>query len=467
MAAFTAVLLTLGTAVALQVEALRGMDAILEAMEAHEREELLVLELGQAIREALLRAARFARGEGDQGEEYRQARARAVALFQQLEGLPPSPDAVALIRRARQDGDELDRFIREEVTPAVARGDHRAASAALASRRSLASRLDDDLDGVLRVLQGTISLARRELDRIQERTASWTRALLAALPFLVAGAALYLWRSIARPLARLGEGAARVARGDLHTRIAVDDADEFGHLAREFNAMTAALRQHQERLVESEKLAGIGRLAAGVAHEFNNPLQVMLGYLSLHRDHPDRALAEQLGAVEEEALRCKAIVDDLLELARPAATAVPVDLRGLCDEVIARLRGSLGTEGSRLSVEGAGVAVADPPRVRQVVHNLVKNAIESAGPRGGVRVRVGACPRGVEVSVGDTGPGVPPDTRARLFEPFFTTKAGGTGLGLAVSRAIARAHGGDVDLASGEPGGAVFRLWLPGAERRA
>jgi len=466
VAAFAAVLLALAVAVSLQVQALRGMDAILGTMEEHERLVSEVLGLGEAVRDARLHAGGLARGEQTRAAAYQQARARAQESFRKLEERLPSPEATALLGRAREASDELDRCVREEVTPALGRGDPSAAGA-LEGRLVLAGRVERDIESLLRLLQGALFDARRALDQIHERTALWTRLLLAALPVLVAGAGLYLWRSIAGPLARLGEGAARVARGDLHARIPVGGADEFRHLAMEFNAMTAALRQHQERLVESEKLAGIGRLAAGIAHEINNPLQVMLGYLSLHRDHPDRVLAEQLAAVEDETLRCKGIVDDLLELSRPAALAVPVDLRALCDQVIDRLRASARPEPSELSVEGVGVAVADPPRVRQVLHNLVKNALEAAGPRGRVRVRVGPCSRGVEVSVADTGPGVPAECRDRLFEPFCTGKVGGTGLGLAVSRAIARAHGGDVDLASSEPGGAVFRLWLPGLERRA
>jgi two-component system, NtrC family, sensor kinase len=115
----------------------------------------------------------------------------------------------------------------------------------------------------------------------------------------------------------------------------------------------------------------------------------------------------------------------------------------------------------RLRVDGAGLARGDGPRVRQVVFNLMKNAIEAAGPAGEVDVRVGeAGPEHVEVVVSDTGPGVAPEARARLFEPFFTTKEAGTGLGLAVSRAIALAHGGDIDVRNGEPG-AIFTLRLP------
>jgi len=311
-----------------------------------------------------------------------------------------------------------------------------------------------------------MSRSRQQLVLLKATALRWTALLLVVTPVLVLAVVLYLSRSVARPLARLSERAAAVAGGDLDARIDIDTPDEFGALAAEFNAMTVALKQHREKLVDSEKLAGIGRLAAGVAHELNNPLQVMLGYLSLNRDVPDRRLAEQLAAVETEVLRCKEIVEGLLELSRPVLAPVPVDLRALCENASGRLRVSTQADTSRLSVAGNALALADGQKLQQVVFNLMKNAVEAAGPAGEVRVRIAAAGEMVEVVVGDSGPGIAPQARARMFEPFFTTKPTGTGLGLAVSRAIARAHGGDIEIDSRCSGGAVFRLRLPRASER-
>jgi len=463
VAAFAAVLVVPVAGLVLQAKALRAMDVTLEEMVGHERWVALILGLEEQLREAFAHASGLARGRADSWAAYEQAQARAQDLLRDLEERLAIPEAKEPLGRVRASVAELDRTIREAVAPAALRRDPSAQGLLERSHPVLLS-IDRHLDGVRRLAQPAGPAARGELDRIQDGAVRWAWAIVIALPLLVFGAAAYLWRSIAGPLARLGEGAGRVSRGDLDARIAVERADEFGLLAAQFNAMTAALQHHQARLVESEKLAGIGRLAAGVAHEINNPLQVMIGYLSLHRDHPDRRLAEHLAAAEEEAQRCKRIVGDLLELSRPAAPAAPVDLRALCEEVLDHLRSSVGRQGPALSVEGEGVAVANGPRVRQVVLNLVKNAMEAAGAAGSVALRIGPHAGAVAVSVADSGPGVPPEATGRLFEPFFTTRADGTGLGLAVSRSIARAFGGDVDLESGGDGGAVFRLRLPAAE---
>ena len=325
----------------------------------------------------------------------------------------------------------------------------------------LISLVEKNVDKTFARLQGTMSASRQEVVTLERSARRWALLLLVAMPLFVAGAVLYLSRSIAGPLARLGDGAAAIAAGDLDAHIDVDTKDEFGALAAEFNRMTGALKQHQLKLVESEKLAGIGRLAAGIAHELNNPLQVMVGYLSLNRDVADRRLAGQLAAIEAEAVRCKEIVAGLLELSRPTLAPVPVDLRALCEDASSRLRATAQNDSLRLKVDGTAIALANPQKLQQVVFNLMKNAVEAAGPAGDVAVIIGATGDEVEVAVKDSGPGICPQARERMFEPFFTTKPTGTGLGLAVSRAIARGHGGDIEVASGDLGGAVFTLHLP------
>jgi signal transduction histidine kinase len=138
-----------------------------------------------------------------------------------------------------------------------------------------------------------------------------------------------------------------------------------------------------------------------------------------------------------------------------------VDLREICDDVVARHREATGLDAAAIGVEGGGAAPGVPAKLRQVLANLVRNAAEAAGPGGRVVVRVVEEPFQARVEVEDSGPGIGEAAAARLFEPFFTTKDRGTGLGLAVSRAIARAHGGDVTGESRREGGARFTLRLP------
>jgi signal transduction histidine kinase len=465
--AFSALLVAFVSGLAFQIVGLRRMEATFAAMSEQEEQMRLALQLEDAVRDQYGHEGRFVFGASADLAGYEEARTRALELSCALGERAGDPDSIALLNQIDLASDELDRMFRDRIAPAVRSGDPAAATSHEQSYR-LVSLIENSVDELFAQLQRAASQSRRELAQREQTSVAWMAALLVAIPVFVATAMLYLSRSVARPLARLSAGAAAVAAGDLESRIDIDTPDEFGALASEFNAMTASLKRQQEELVESEKLAGIGRLASGVAHELNNPLQVMVGYLSLNRDVPDRRLAGQLAAVEAETLRCKAIVEALLEFSRPAASPspTPVDLRLLCEDVSSGLRVSVPSECLRLSLDGAAVALADRSKLRQVVFNLIKNAVEAAGPAGAVEVAMGASGDSVEMSVRDSGPGITPEARARIFEPFFTTKPSGTGLGLAVSRAIARAHGGDIDVRNGEAGGAVFTLRLPRAPER-
>ena len=227
--------------------------------------------------------------------------------------------------------------------------------------------------------------------------------------------------------------------------------------------MSRSLKEHQAQLVQSETLAGIGRLAAGVAHEINNPLAVILGYVKLLERKAEGELAEDLGIVRDEALRAQEIVEGLLDLSRPLAAAPePVDLRELCEEAVARLTSTDRLGRAAVELQGAARIAGHPQKLRQVVLNLIKNGAEAAGPGGRVVVRVGQTDGGgAEVVVSDSGPGLPAGAAQKLFEPFFTTKPTGTGLGLAVSLGIVQAHGGTLEATSPEGAGARFTIRLP------
>jgi two-component system, NtrC family, sensor kinase len=464
--AFGGVLASLLLTVALQRYTLRRIDGTIDAMERGDEQLQLTLQLESALHEQRGLQDQLPPGAGARMQAYQVARQRALDLLGLLRATATEGEEVAELEAIERAAADLDVAFREEVVPA-APGAEAAAAPAPARSHPLVSRIEQGIDDTLARLEATIKSSHGDVKELERTSMRLLAGVLAATVALVALAVTYLSRSVARPLALLSEGAAALGRGDLDARIAISSPDEFGALAAELNAMAASLKEHQARLVESEKAAGIGRLAAGFAHEINNPLQVMLGYLSLNRDVADPRLAAQLGAVEEETRRCEQIVEGLLELTRPREALVlgRVDLRSLCDDVVGALRALPLPAGVRLAVSGTATAQADRAKLRQAVFNLVKNAVEAAGPGGAVAVEVGASEGSSYISVSDTGPGVSAEQRTRLFEPFFTTKASGTGLGLAVSRAILRVHGGDIALRNAGAAGAHFVLSLPEAPR--
>jgi len=453
-AAFLAVL-------AVEAVAIRRMQSAFERVERSERSLSIALQL-DTVRDAFEDASAPGVGEAAQLEAFRHARDEAVDLGKELASKVESEVTGRHASEIRAALDQLYLAIRDVEAREVSLV---GPDAFPHDGRVVMARLEEAADGISRLLQLDTVEAHRELGALQSSALRWSLVLLLVTAAFLASAVVYLSRSVARPLARLSAGAARFKAGDLDHRIGLRTPDEFGLVAAEFDDMADALKQHQRALVDAEKLATVGRLAAGIAHEINNPVQAILGYLSLDRDVRDPRLRAHIEAMEQEARYCQAIVADLLELARPEPDSGRrlVDLRKVCEDVASSLAAAGGDGTGPIAVEGAGRALADAGRIRQVIFNLVKNATEASGAGGRVDVRIAESGSAVMVAVTDTGTGVRPEDRPRLFEPFFTTKPRGTGLGLAVSRAIARAHGGDVDLGASGPPGATFALRLPRA----
>ena len=304
--------------------------------------------------------------------------------------------------------------------------------------------------------------AARARARVAERAATGRTVLFlaAAIGFSIA-AGLYVHRSIAEPLRGLAAGADRIARGDLGTRLRWRRRDEFGFLAGRFDEMAEGLESRQERLIRSEKLAGIGRLASGVAHEINNPLAVILGYARLIARGSDERTRSDAAVIVEEVERCQEIVAGLLDLSRaPRLVRTPIELSELARDVGGRVREVHGRGDVTVAADGPVETLADEGKVRQILANLIRNGLE-ADPEARVEVSTGVAGGRAVVRVRDHGPGFTPDARARLFEPFFTTKPRGTGLGLAVSASLAEAHGGSLALLDHDGPGACFELSLP------
>lgn len=310
-------------------------------------------------------------------------------------------------------------------------------------------------------------------------------------------------RAVARPVDRLFAAADRLARegelpvlGDAGSlasaavafeRVAGALAEERGRLAAKVDELTHAnrdLAEARESLVRSEKLATVGRLAAGVAHEVGNPLGAITGYVELARDRLNKgdaaAVADYLARVAAEVERIDRTVRELLDFSRPAKPALsPIDLAAALDASLRLAR--VQTRFKQVEVEaalapGLPPVLADEHHLAQVLVNLFLNAGDAMAGEG--KLTVSARPleprratdgggERVLVVVADTGPGIAPDDLPRIFDPFFTTKdpGKGTGLGLAICHRIMESFGGEITAGNRVEGGAEFHLVLRAAGR--
>jgi len=234
-------------------------------------------------------------------------------------------------------------------------------------------------------------------------------------------------------------------------------------------------RQAQEALIQSEKLAVTGRLAAGLAHEINNPLQSVIGCLGLAQESlvagEEKDADELLRIATEELERGAGIVAQLRDLNRPAGSGKkePADVNLLLEHVLMLTREQChrrGVEVERDVTVDLPLLVLAPDRIQQAFLNLVLNAMEAIPDGGRLHVSTSRTgdPSGVSVSFADTGPGIVPDALSHIFEPFFTTKSEGLGLGLYITHNIVEAHGGRIEVQSLFGEGTTFTVWLPTGE---
>lgn len=233
-----------------------------------------------------------------------------------------------------------------------------------------------------------------------------------------------------------------------------------------------ALETSQRAALQNEKLAAIGRLAAGIAHEVRNPLGVIRASASMVREHftpPDEAY-RACDFIREEIDRLNSLITSLLTFSRPAELRLQsVSIEHIIDRTLQLAGEELQRRGITVTREreaSSPIVTADPDLIVQVVFGLLINAAEALGEQGLVIIRTVSDPREVQVEVVDTGPGVAPADAERIFEPFFTTKATGTGLGLPMAARIVRAHGGLIEVVHRQEGesrgvGARFRVHLP------
>jgi two-component system NtrC family sensor kinase len=370
---------------------------------------------------------------------------------------------------------------------------------------------------VLGVLDITMSLARvdEEIAVITRRTLAFAGTTVVLLAMILAG---IVRRGVVRPVRELVEGTRRVAHGDLGHRIPVRTADEVGVLAASFNRMTEALgkaqteldalvatleqrveertqelREAQAQLIQTERLASLGKLSASIAHEINNPLSGILTYAKLlsrklRSGPPDaegvQAALQQLALVERETQRCCSIVRNLLDFARQREPSFrPVDVAAVVAEALSLLANRLAIQNVEVTREFEPVPTvqADFGQLRQAFVNILMNACEAMPKGGTLRVvtrevslpgdgrgrplspagKSGPPVRCAEVAISDTGQGISPEHLPKIFDPFFTTKDKGTGLGLSVVYGIVEKHGGRIAVDSRVGEGTTVTLRFP------
>jgi len=329
-----------------------------------------------------------------------------------------------------------------------------------------------------------------------------TFLVVAALGVLVVlGLTFLITRSMIHPLEEIVVASNRIAAGDLDHTLNVSARDEIGLLASSFNKMVASLKTMkleleewgrtleekvkrrteelvtvQNQMAQSEKLASIGRLAAGVAHEINNPLGGILAFSSLaleecEEGHP---LRQNLEIVVKQTMRCRETVKGLLDFARQSSAAeVPTEINSVIEKTISLLENQSIFQNVKIVLKlGSGLpqVLIDPGQLQQVVVNIAINAVDAMEESGTLTVETRVEPAAQEVllRISDTGKGIPDEILPLIFEPFFTTKkvGQGTGLGLSIVHGIVTRAGGKIEVASSSKG-AAFAIRLPVAPAQA
>ncbi len=389
----------------------------------------------------------------------------------------------AVVAHTFAEGFPLDLLAVRRDDPTASRRSGSFEGAARPNGRGGSVRLETDKgpirDFVAPILDGRAGAVRLGLP--EARITAAARATLAEVLVLslityaagVTGVIL-LTTLVTRPLRRLTQVAERISRGDLHPEIDIRAGGEIGKLSASFEHMLAGLEARTRALAAAERMAAVGELAAGVAHEINNPLDGVQNCLRQHEKGraDDPKCREFLALIKEGLARMETVVRQLLTFAKDEKSKRQmVDTDAVVRNSLVFVEHRASKKRCRLSFDSNGKLPkiwADERGLLQVVVNLVMNAIDSVEDGGEVRIRTVAANDGVTIEVADTGAGMTEEVRSRMFEPFFTTKevGKGTGLGLSVSKNIVDAHGGTIDVETIPGKGSVFSVTLPHGDKQ-
>jgi signal transduction histidine kinase len=338
------------------------------------------------------------------------------------------------------------------------------------------------------VIQGHIFSRIRDARDTFNHTLITVSSVSVAGVLLLAGLLRTFYRWVFNPIRDLEEGAGRLAQGEFDYRIDVHSHDEMEDLAAAFNDMAGRLQEiyrdlaHQvnersRQLVRSERLASVGFLAAGVAHEINNPLasiafcsealESRIGEVLGKTDVDGGTILKYLRMIQDEAFRCKNITQKLLEFSRTnERRRESTDLGQLIHSVLEMVQHLQNSKGKQIVFEPAIRVPAwiNAQEIKSVVLNLVVNALESMEEGGTLTITLGSRNRRAEITFADTGCGMSQETLDNIFEPFFTkSRTGkGTGLGLSISHRVITQHEGEIEASSpGVNQGSTFIVRLP------
>ncbi len=317
-----------------------------------------------------------------------------------------------------------------------------------------------------------IIISLEHIDR--EMAAYRDRAVLAAAGGTLLLVFFFLFavrRTVTRPIKELLKGTRVIASGQLDHRIPIQAQDELGVLARSFNEMTQTLEETRGQLLQSERLASLGRMGAGIAHEINNPLTGVLLFAStmideLEEGDPQR---ENLELIVSETTRCREIIRGLLDFARQSAPQMaPTRIAEVVGRAVRIVRNQASVEHIEIKHSKPEECTVPPlhmdaKQIQQVVLNLLLNAVDAMPDGGQIDI---SCKQldaqFARLVVSDTGVGIPAEALRHIFEPFFSTKGNnGTGLGLAISWGIVEQHGGRIEVLSTPGQGTTFSVYLP------
>ncbi len=368
-----------------------------------------------------------------------------------------------------------------------------------------------NLDGLMRatdrrlwLMSGTLAARvetlREKAQTMGRRTLGLAILLAAVVALLGSGVAVAFGTYVSLPIRELLIGVRQVTAGDRKYRVKARGWGEVDELAGAFNAMvdelerrreeiaeynrtleervrlrTEELRKKDEALAQSQKLASLGMLASGVAHELNNPLTsiMMKTKLMIEEVGETSSFYHELEKIDENAIRCKRVIDDLRGLLpRSEVHKTPCQVSAVVAEALNLVRHEFERRRIQVVCEVPGAlprVLWDPERVVRVFTNLFMNAVEAIGEDGRVVVRASVQNGWLKMEVSDTGVGMPHENLSRIFDPFFTTKSHGTGLGLSLSHGIVREHGGRIEIESrtaemagaGERSGTIVRIFFP------